>query len=138
MRSSNTYLIFDGECRQALKFYRECLGAELQQMTYGEIPGEKQKGSPDRILHARLQARGLTLMASDAPSGTPVKQGNNFAIAVHCDSSEEVDRLFKGLSAGGTVKMAPQETFWAVRYADFTDRFGVNWSLELARPGFAV
>ncbi|HUJ29505.1 MAG TPA: VOC family protein [Myxococcales bacterium] len=57
------------------------------------------------------------------------------AIAIECDSAEEVDRLFKALSAGGTERMSPQSTFWAVRYANFTDRFGITWQLDLEKPG---
>ena len=69
------------------------------------------------------------LMASDTlPSmGHRLTVGNNFYINLAPESGEEAERLFKGLSAGGSVDMALQPTPWAEGFASFTDRFGVQW-----------
>jgi PhnB protein len=131
MKRTNTYLIFDGNCRQAMKFYQECLSAELQLMPFSEMPGEVPKGAGERIMHARLSKGDVVLMASDTMPGMPFQQGNNFSISIECDSVQEIDRLFAALGMQGKVTMPLQETFWAARFGMFTDRFGINWMLDL-------
>ena len=93
MKRSNTYLIFDGNCAQAMKFYARCLGAELHLMPYSEMPGEVSKAAKDRIMHAKLTKGDMTWMASDNhPDHTavPFKQGNNFLINLDCESAQEI------------------------------------------------
>jgi PhnB protein len=89
-------------------------------------------------MHATLVASEGVLMASDTMPGMPFQEGNNFSISIGCESVEETDRLFQALSAGGNVKMPPQETFWAQRFAMFTDRFGIHWMLNMDKPHGAI
>ena len=77
MKNANTYLIFDGTCRQAMEFYQRCLGGELDLMTYAEMPGggsDVPKEAKDWIMHARLTAGSAVLMASDTRPGIPIQQ----------------------------------------------------------------
>ena len=137
MKRSNTYLIFDGNCAQAMKFYARCLGAELHLMPFSEMPGEVSKEAKDRIMHAKLTKGDMTWMASDNhPDHTavPFKQGNNFLINLDCESVQEIDRLFAAFSDQGKITMPLQETFWAARFGILTDRFGVNWMFNLDKP----
>jgi PhnB protein len=129
----HTYLVFDGNCRQAMEFYANCLGAELNVMRFGDAPMKVSPEVADRVIHARLAKGPAAIMASDTQPGMTFHQGNNFSIALGCDSGEEVDRLFAALSAGGKVMMPPQETFWAARFAGFTDKFGVGWMLNFEK-----
>ena len=57
-------------------------------------------------------------------------QGNNFSISISTDSKGEADRLFNGLSAGGTVTMPMNKTFWGGYFGMFTDKFGINWMVS--------
>jgi PhnB protein len=133
MKETNTYLIFNGNCRQAMTFYGKCLGIEPQIMSFGDMPA--QPGCPttpetkDLVMHARIgQGPKTFLMASDTQPGMPFKQGDNFSISINCDSAQEVDKYFNALVGdGGKVTMPPQETFWAARFGMGTDKFGVNW-----------
>ena len=131
----NTYLIFNGNCRQAMEFYKQCLGGVLYLSTYGEMPGgEVSKRHKDWIIHARLTIKTQVLMASDCHSGTPaVKQGNNFFVSINCENVAESKKLFKALSQKGTVEMPLQETFWAVRFGMLTDQFGIKWMLNFEK-----
>ena len=138
MKQLNTYLIFNGNCRQAMEFYRKCVGGELQLMTYADMPGgcaELPKEAKDWIMHAKLSTGRMVLMASDTRPGMPVQQGNNFFISISCDSVQEAEKLFKSLGEKGEVTMPLQETFWALRFAMLTDQFGIKWMLNLDKPG---
>ena len=123
MKYINTYLNFDGNCKEAMKFYAKCLGGDLQVMPVSA-------DLPDRVMHARLTSGSAILMASDTPPGAAWTAGSNFAIAIQCESAEEVDTLFTALSEGGTVTMPVQDTFWNARFGQFVDKFGVHWMMN--------
>lgn len=135
MKALNTYLNFDGNAREAMEFYKTCLGAELVMMTFADAPIQAPPGSEERVMHARLTKGPLMLMASDCMPGMPFQQGTNFSLTIECDTPQEVDKLFAALSAGGKVTMPVQETFWASRFGMLTDKFGVNWMLDLEKSG---
>lgn len=138
MRGFNTYLNFDGNTREAMTFYKQCLDAELDMQTFGDIPvGGGPPGSENRVMHARLAKGGAVIMASDSVAGSKVVTGNNFFINIDCETVAEQDKYFKALSSGGTVMMPLQETFWGARFGMLSDKFGVQWMLncELARRG---
>ena len=134
MKEMNTYLIFNGNCRDAMTFYAKCLGAELQQMTFADMPGDSPKEAKDRIMHARLTKGSAILMASDNMPGMPFQQGSNFSISVNCDSPQESEKLFTAFGEQGKVTMPLQETFWATRFGMLTDQFGINWMFNVDKP----
>ena len=133
MKRTNTYLIFDGNCRQAMTFYKRCLGGELQMLPFSESPGEVPKEARDRIMHAKLTKGDAIWMASDTMPGMPFQRGSNFSISIECDNVQEIDRLFAALGEEGRVTMPLQKTFWAARFGMLTDRFGINWMLDLEK-----
>ena len=131
MKEINAYLIFNGNCREAMTFYQKCLGSELQLITFGDMGGNVPPEAKDRIAHARISRGAAVLMASDNMAGMPFHQGDNFFVSIQCENAQETDRLFSALSEKGKVNMPPQETSWAARFSMFTDQFGVNWMLNL-------
>ena len=137
MKNTNTYLIFDGNCRRAMEFYKRCLGGELYMMTYSEMPGgcaDFAKEAKDWIMHAKLASGPAVLMASDRHPQVSIQQGNNFFISINCEDVKETEKLFKALSEKGKVDMPLQETFFALRFAMLTDQFGIKWMLNLDKP----
>lgn len=135
MKSMNPYLIFGGNCRQAVEFYKKCLGGELSMMTYADAPGACTDFPECKnwIIHARITTKAFVLMASDTRPGQPVEQGNNSFISIDCESVQEIEELFKALSEKGESKMPLQETFFAKRFAMLTDQFGIHWMLNLGK-----
>lgn len=138
MTEAVTYLNFDGNCREAMKFYVRCLGGELSLMPFSQVPGQNiPKEAKDRIMHARItKGSKILLMASDTMPGmgAPFQKGNNFWISLQCGSAEEVDRLFNALSEKGNVVMPVQQTFWSARFGMLTDQFGINWMFNFEKP----
>ncbi len=134
MKDINTYLTFDGNCAQAMRFYEKCLKADLHMMPFSEMPGEVAPESKNRIMHARLTKGTATLLASDTMPGHPYRPGNNFSISLNCESKQEVDDLVSQLKQGGNVTMTPQETFWGAYFAMLVDQFGVQWMFNHDMP----
>jgi len=133
------YLNFDGTCAEAFRHYERVLGGTILYLqTHGDSPMRNNVGPEwhDRVMHALFQAGELQLMASDAPPSHYEKPSGVY-VSLHLDSAAEADRIYAELSEGGEVKMPLQETFWAERFAMFSDRFGTPWMINCegkARP----
>ncbi len=134
----NTYLTFDGNCREAFEFYRSVFGGEFSSWnTFADGPPEMAvpEAERDRVMHVSLLVGTSVLMGSDSTSvspGPPPVAGNNFSISVAARSKEHCDTLFAELSAGGQVGMPMQETFWGSYFGALTDKFGINWMVSCA------
>lgn len=128
MKELVTYLTFEGKTREAMTFYKQCFGGDLQIMTFGEaqVPN-LPKGHENGVMHARLAKGPVSLMASDTLPGMPFTQGNNFSITIIPESRREAEQLFKSLGDRGQVTMPLEKTFWAELFGMVTDRYGVNW-----------
>ena len=134
MKEIVTYLNFDGNCRDAMRFYERCLGGELQMMPFAEGPRDIPKEAKDRIMHAKLTKGTTVLMASDIMPGMQFQQGTNFSLCVATENLEETEKLFAALGEGGRVTMPLQDTFWGARFGMLTDQFGINWMLNFEKP----
>ncbi len=128
----HAYLIFDGQCAEAFRFYAEAIGGELQVMPFGDSPecGEIPPEQRDRTLHACLNRDGQLLMGSDTMPGQPYEGVKGCHMSLQATDMAQAERLFQGLSAGGEVQMPLQRTFWAEGFAMLNDRFGVPWMIN--------
>lgn len=126
---ADCYLLFNGNCRDAMTFYSETLGAQLHMSGYGDMPGAEKYAGSTLVMHACMTKDALMIMASDCPPEQPVVEGNNFSVSIGCDTPEAVDALFPKLSEGGTVLQAPHDAFWGSRFAMLKDKFGIGWML---------
>jgi PhnB protein len=132
----NPYLFFKGNCEEAFKTYADVLGGKIEAM----LP---HKGSPaeahtpkewhDKIMHAALKIGDQLLMASDAPPGHQSTM-SGFSVSIEVPTVADAERVFAGLSKGGTVGMPLQETFFAKSFGMLTDRFGTRWMINCAKP----
>ena len=131
------YMNFNGNCREAMKFYQECLGGELILNTVGESPMASQMpaGEKDKILHSQLENKGIILMGSDMMGPGGFFEGNTVSLMLDCSSEEEINRYFSALSSGGKINMPLEKTFWAERFGAFTDKFGKSWMLNYGMEG---
>ena len=132
----NPYLMFDGQCEAAFRFYEQALGGTIVAiMTFGESPVAEQTPAELRgqIMHARLIVGDTVLMGSDAP-GERYEKMKGFSVALGVDEPAEAERVFNALAAGGTVTMPIQETFWARRFGMLIDRFGTPWMINCEKP----
>lgn len=132
MTQINAYLTFNGNCREAMTFYKNCLGGELTLMSVEDSPMAEQwpKQVRKNILHASLVKNGLVLLGSDMAPPEGTVNGNAISLALNCSSEKEINDFFNNLSAGGKVTH-PLHTFFDGTIGALTDQFGMNWVFKL-------
>jgi len=131
MSKITPYLFFDGNCREAMNFYHDCLGGELKMQTIGESPAAASQ-PPEagwRIMHATLDKGDLALMASDMMFGG-LTHGNSVSLTLECGSEEEIKTFFVALSKGGKVTSELKKEFWGGTFGQFDDKYGFHWMLN--------
>ncbi len=140
MLKINPYLNFAGNTEDAFKFYKSVFGGEfamLQRFKDTPEAGRVPEQEKEKIMHVSLPVgEATTLMATDAleSMGHKLSVGNNIQLSIEAESKNEVDKLFKGLSAGGKVTMPLADTFWGAYFGMVTDKFGVQWMVSYSKP----
>lgn len=132
------YLFFGGRCEEALEFYQHALGAEIEMvMRFNESPeppppGAVPEGYENKVMHASFRVGESQVMASDGCGEHAGFQGFSLSIAVETEA--DADRVFNALADGGGVTMPLRKKFWSPRFGMLTDRFGVQWMINLMAP----
>jgi len=130
-----TYVNFAGKCAEAFRFYEHHLGGKVvMMMTHAQNPAPNPNVTgewKDAVLHARIAIGGTELAGADIPNAEPMRSAY---LTLETESDSEAERIFSALSDGGQVFMALQETFFASRFGQVRDRFGINWMILHQRP----
>jgi PhnB protein len=127
------YLFFNGRLDDAIAFYKDALGAEVQMLLrYKDSPeplpeGARAPGFEDKVMHSCLKIGETTLFASDSCSAPGSAGFNGFGLTIAAKDEAEADRLFAALVDGGEVRMPLGKTFFSPRFGMVVDRFGVLW-----------
>ena len=128
----NPYLVFNGQCEEAFKFYEKRLGGKIEAMiTHTGTPAEAHVPVEwrNKIMHARLNVSGEVLMGSDSPPER-YKTPQGFSVSLQFKDAKEAERVFNALAEGGKVGMPLQQTFWAARFGTLVDQFGIPWMIN--------
>jgi PhnB protein len=134
----NPYLSFKDNARQAMAFYQSVFGGKLTVNTFKEYHASEDPAEGDKIMHAMLQAEnGVTFMAADTPNAMEYKPGANISMSLSGDNEAELRGYFEKLSAGGQVVMPLEKAPWGDTFGMLTDKFGVNWMVNVTggQPG---
>lgn len=132
----NVHLNYNGNAEEAFTFYKSIFGGEfsklvrLKDLESPDFPVDEKDAN--KIMHIALPIGNNTLMANDVPSfmGIVNENENRSKIAVAAQSREEADKLFNGLSAGGTVEMPIQDSPWGSYFGMFRDKYGIEWMID--------
>ena len=132
MTKINSFLTFNGNCREAMTFYKECLGGELTQQTVGELPMAEQMPAQmkESILHSMLTSESIVIMGSDMAPETGLIKGNAVSLMLNFSNEEETRRIYTNLSKGGNATHPLEVTFWGALFGNLTDKFGNQWMLN--------
>ena len=129
-----TYVNFAGSCAEAFRFYEQHLGGTiLSVMTHGQSPDQSRVNPEwkDLVMHARITIGATDLMGADIPGAEPVRSAY---LTLLVDTDAEAERVFAALADGGQPFMPLIETFFATRFGQLRDRFGINWMILCERP----
>ena len=131
----NPYLNFNGQCRNALTFYQQCLEGQLELQKVAESPMAAKMPSEKGplILHGALSKNGHTLLMGSDMIGNALQTGNSIMLCLNCNSDQEINTIFDRLSAGGHVKTPLHQSFWGATYGELKDKFGMDWMLNYTR-----
>jgi len=140
MATINPYINFNGNAEEAFNFYQSVFGGELTIVRFKDLEGPDfpvSEEDANKIMRIALPIGGNTLIANDVPEslGRVNENENRSKISVSVDSREEADRIFDGLSAGGTVEMPAGDSPWGTYFAMFRDRYGIEWTVEFDPSG---
>ncbi len=136
MAQINPHINFNGNAEEAFNFYKSIFGGE-----FAKVTRLKEISSPDfpvpesdaeKILHISLPIGKNKLIGNDVPSflGSVNENENRSKISISAESREEADKLFQGLSNGGSVEMPMEDSPWGVYFGMFRDKYGIEWIIE--------
>jgi PhnB protein len=139
MTTINPWINFNGNAKEALTFYKSVFGGEFTKIIrFKDIAGPEftvsEEDAEKLMLIALTIGKNHVLMANDVPSfmGKTNENENRSKIAVGTDTKEEADRVFRGLSAGGTVEVPMSQSPWGTQFAMFRDKYGIEWTVEFS------
>ena len=131
MKNLSPYLMFNGNCEEAMYFYQDCLGGKIEYMrrytnTPLDVPEDKQK----KIMHAEFSFWGGNLMFSDlmdeANFTTPAT-ASNIHLNLGFEDKNKMQETFDKLKQGGKVTTELEEQFWGDIFGMVQDKYGINW-----------
>jgi PhnB protein len=136
MAQINPHINFNGNAEEAFNFYKSIFGGD-----FAKVTRLKEISSPDfpvpesdaeKILHISLPIGKNKLIGNDVPSflGSVNENENRSKISISAESREEADKLFEGLSNGGSVEMPMEDSPWGVYFGMFRDKYGIEWIIE--------
>ena len=123
------YIIFNGNCEEALNFYAKVFDGEIKNlMRFEGSPVESMASDKQKVMHSHFVAKGILFMASDSGEGGPVA-GNSGLVhfSVDFDNVDDEEKVFNALAENGKKTMPLQDTFWGAKFGMLTDKFGMNW-----------
>jgi PhnB protein len=130
MAKLNPYLNFSGRCTEAMNFYKEIFGGDLQLMLAGDSPAKDQVPPEmhNQVMHSHLKSSTIEIMATDmAP--TQAVEGNTVYLALICDNEDELNDYFSKLSEGGKVEQPLTKAFFGW-FGSLQDKFGKHWMFQ--------
>jgi len=133
MNRIEPYLHFNGNCEEAMNFYKECLGGEITfEMRFGESNMPVADEHKNRIMHCTFKYGDTGFMASDTMPDHPAVVGGNFALSIGSDDEAATRMMFEKLSQDGQITMPLAVQFWDALFGMLKDKFGVSWMFNCA------
>jgi PhnB protein len=129
----NPYIFFQGNASDAMEFYKTVFGGELSVQKMGEVPADvpKMEGSNDNmVMHAMLEGGDIKLFASDSPKASP--EAKKVSLSLGGTDEAKLRKIFDSLADGGKVLMPLEKQFWGDTFGSLTDKFGVEWMMNIS------
>jgi len=132
----NPHINFNGNAEEAFTFYKSVFGGSFanivrfKEMANPGVPIAEEEGN--KLMHIALPIGQNVLMGNDVPSfmGRVNEQENRSKISIGAESKEEADRLFNGLSEGGSVEVPMDNSPWGSYFGMFRDKYDIEWIVD--------
>ena len=139
MAQINPHINFNGNAEEAFNFYKSVFGGEFakimrfKDLASAEFPVPEHEAN--KIMHIALPIGKNILMANDIPEsmGQVNENENRSKISISAESREEADKLFNGLSAGGTIEAPIGDSPWGSYFGCFRDKYGIEWIVDFTQ-----
>jgi len=128
---ASPYINFQGKAREAMQFYQDALGGNVELIAFGENGAPHPAQAGEAIMHAVLKADGATIMGSDGMPQYPPKVGENVAIALSGEDEERLTEAFNKLSVDAHVKQPLKIESWGDAFGWLEDKYGINWMVNI-------
>ena len=141
MATINVYINFNGNAEEAFTFYKSVFGGEFTRVArFKDLASPEflvAENDANKIMHIALPIGTNVLMGNDVPEnmGRTNENEHRSKISINCDSKEEADRLFTGLSEGGSVEFPIGDSLWNSYFGMFRDKYGIEWMVDFASEG---
>lgn len=138
----NPHINFNGNAEEAFTFYKSIFGGDFVTVVrFGDVAlsgslNQISENDADKIMHIVLPVgRNNLLMGNDVPEsmGRVNEKENRSKISISAESKEEADKLFNGLSAGGSIEIPIGESSWGSYFGMFRDKYGIGWMVDFAQ-----
>ena len=136
MAQINPHINFNGNAEEAFTFYKSIFGGEfLNIMRFKDLSSPEfqvAENEANKIMHIALPIGKNILMGNDVPEsmGRTNENENRSKISISAESKEEADKLFNGLSEGGTIEMPIADSPWGSYFGMFRDKYGIEWMID--------
>jgi len=132
----NPHINFNGNAEEAFNFYKSVFGGEFamimrfKDLSSPEFPVAENEAN--KVMHIALPIGKNILMGNDVPEsmGHVNENENRSKISISTESREEADKLFNGLSAGGSIEVPISDSPWGSYFGMFRDKFGIEWMVD--------
>ena len=129
----NPYLGFRDNAKEAMEFYHSVFGGELTLSTFGENHASEDPAEQDKIMHGMLTSpSGLVLMGADTPTSMSYTPGDNISVSLSGEDDAELRGYWDKLIDGATITAPLTTAPWGDTFGMCTDKFGVNWLVNIA------
>jgi PhnB protein len=132
----NPHINFNGNAEEAFTFYKSVFGGEFAMiMRFKDLSSPENpisENEANKIMHIALPIGKNILMGNDVPEimGRVNENENRSKIAISAATREEANKLFNGLSAGGTIEMPIADSPWGSYFGMFRDKYGIEWMVD--------
>ncbi len=126
----NPYIFFKGNCREAMEFYKNIFGGELTVQTYGDVNAVSEQMPAENIMHAALEDGEITLLGSDTAAASPTSA--KVTLCLGGSKKDKLTNIFNQLSDEVEVKYPLKKEFWGDTFGSLTDKYGVEWMVNIS------
>lgn len=131
MKHVTPYLFFNGNCEEALNFYKECFDGEIANIgRFGDSPMEVPESNKNKIIHSEFKFQGGTIMASDQMDSTTdaaETESSRVQLSLEFEDAVKMEETFDKLKQDGEITMDLKEQFWGDKFGMLTDKYGIKW-----------